>query len=305
MKAFLKIIVLSMLIFACKSEKKDAEKVPKEEQKAIVLKSKLLHEVNGLTHCESIVYDENKNILYASLIGNREAGDGSVATVSLEGKVIDTMFVKGLNDPKGIAITDDKLYVSDVTELVEADINTGEIIKKHTLEGIKFLNDVAIAHDGTVYVSDTFNSSIYALKTDGTFSEWLNSEALEHPNGLLKVENNMYVSAWGNMVGPDGKKKQSGNFLKVNMETKEITKVSKDTLGNLDGVQIYDKDNFIISSWRTGKIMKINNNGAVEDVLTVGISVGDILYIPEKKLLALPMNRQNQLLIYKLQESEK
>ncbi len=178
-------------------------------------------------------------------------------------------------------------------------LNTGEIIKRHTLEGIKFLNDVAIAKDGTVYVSDTFNSSIYALKTDGTFSEWLNSEALEHPNGLLKVENDMYVSAWGNMVGPDGNKKQSGNFLKVNMETKEIAKVSKDTLGNLDGVQIYDKDNFIISSWRTGKIMKINTNGEVEDVLTVGMSVGDILYIPEKKLLALPMNRQSQLLIYR------
>ncbi len=294
-----------MLVFACKSEKKEAEKTPIQEPETVSLVPKLMHEVNGLTHCESVVYDKNKNVLLASLIGNREPGDGSIAKVSLDGKVLDTTFVKGLNDPKGIAITGNKLYVSDVTVLVEADLNTGEVIKRHTTEGTKFLNDVAIANDGAVYVSDTFNSSIYVLKTDGTFSEWLNSEALEHPNGLLKVKNDMYVAAWGNMVGPDENKKQSGNFLKVNMETKEIAKISKDTLGNLDGVQIYDKDNFIISAWRTGKIMKIDDKGTVEDLLTVGRSVGDILYVPETKLLALPMNIQSQLLIYKFEEVKK
>lgn len=179
--------------------------------------------------------------------------------------------------------------------MVEADFNTGKIIKKNGAEGIKFLNDVEIASDGTIYVSDTFKSSIYSLKTDGTFSEWLNSEDLKHPNGLLKVDNNMYVAAWENMVETEGSKKQSGNFLKVNMDTKEIFKVSKDTLGNLDGTQIYDKDNFLISAWNTGKIIKINIEGEVEDILTVGRSVGAILYIPEKKLLAVPMNIQSQL----------
>lgn len=300
------IALLSLCVIACKSEKKEVQKTQKEEAKVTVLEPKLLHEVNGLTHCESVVYDKNKNILYASVIGNREAGDGSIASVSLDGKVIDTAFVKGLNDPKGIAITNDRLYVSDVTVLVEADLNTGEVIKRHTTEGTTFLNDVNVASDGTVYVSDTANSTIYMLKPDGTFSAWLQSDDLEHPNGLLQVKNDMYVAAWGNMVGPDdGAKKQSGNFLKVDMTSKEIMKVSKDTLGNLDGVQVYDKDNFIISAWRTGKIMKINNKGVVEDVLTVGQSVGDILYIPEKKLLALPMNIQSQLLIYEFQEVEK
>lgn len=304
MRTICKIMLLSLCVIACKNEKKESQKTPAKETKTTVLKPKLLHEVNGLTHCESVVYDKNKNILYASVIGNREEGDGSIASVSLDGKVIDTAFVKGLNDPKGIAITKDKLYVSDVTVLVEADLKTGEVIKRHTTEGTTFLNDVNVASDGTVYVSDTSNSTIYMLKPDGTFSAWLQSDDLEHPNGLLQVKNDMYVAAWGNMVGPDGKKKQSGNFLKVDMASKEIMKVSKDTLGNLDGVQVYDKDNFIISAWRTGKIMKINNKGAVEDVLTVGRSVGDILYIPEKKLLALPMNIQSQLLIYEFQEVE-
>jgi len=300
MKNILKILMFSVCIIACKDTQKETPKAQEKEKEAVQTTPKLAHEVNGLTHCESVVYDKKRNILYASLIGNREAGDGSIAKVSLDGKVIDTTFVKGLNDPKGIAITNDKLYVSDVTVLVEADLETGEVIKTHTTEGTKFLNDVNVASDGTVYVSDTSNSTIYQLQTDGTFAVWLQSEDLEHPNGLLQVENDMYVAAWGNRVGPEGKQKQSGNFLKVNMATKEIAKVSKDTLGNLDGVQVYDNENFIISAWRSGKVMKISKNGVVEDVVTVGKSVGDILYIPEKKLLALPMNIQSQLLIYQL-----
>ena len=305
MKNIFKIALLSLCIIACKSEKKETKKETNTIEKNIKLEPKLSHEINGLTHCESVAYNKKENLLLASLIGNSEEGDGSIAKVSLDGKVIDTTFVKGLNDPKGIAITNDKLYVSDVTVLVEADLKTGEVLNRHTTEGTVFLNDVNVASDGTVYVSDTGNSSIYMLKPDGTFSQWLQSEDLEHPNGLLQVNNDMYVAAWGNMVGPEGKQKQSGNFLKVNMESKAIAKVSQDTLGNLDGVQVYDKQNLLISAWRTGKIMKINTKGEVEDVLTVGRSVGDILYIPEKKLLALPMNIQSQLLIYEFKEVEK
>lgn len=305
MKNFLTIIIVSMCFFACKSEKKEAEKTPEKENEVVVLEPKLLHEVNDLTHCESVVYDKKRNVLYASVIGNREKGDGSIAKISLDGKLIDSSFISGLNDPKGIAIIGDKLYVSDVTVLVEADLNTGKVIKNHTNEEAQFLNDVEIAKDGTVYVSDTAKSSIFILKNDGTFSEWFISNDLEHPNGLLKIGDNMFVAAWGNVVGEGEKAKQSGRLLKMDIQTKEISKVSKDTLGNLDGVQIYDKKNLLISAWNTGKIMKINTNGDAEDILTVGRSVGDILYIPEKKLLVLPMNIQSQLLIYEFQEVKK
>lgn len=304
MKTFFKLLLLISLFYACKTEKKTPEKTTEKEVVEVKLTPKLIHELNDLTHCESVVYDKKRNVYYASLIGNREEGDGSIAKVAADGKLIDAVFISGLNDPKGIAITDDKLYVSDVTVLVEADLNTGKILQKHKNEETKFLNDVAITKDGTVYVSDTFKSSIFALTADGNFSEWLNSEALEHPNGLLNIGNDMYVAAWGNVVGEGDDKKQSGHFLKLNMDTKEITKISKDTLGNLDGVQVYDKNSFLISAWNTGKIMKINTNGEVEDILTVGRSVGDILYEPSKKVLGLPMNIQSQLLLYQFQEEK-
>ncbi|OUS01014.1 hypothetical protein A9Q86_09730 [Flavobacteriales bacterium 33_180_T64] len=245
-----------------------------------------------LTHCESAVYDVENNIIYASLIGNSEDGDGSIATVNMDGKLINAKFINGLNDPKGIAITKDRLYVSDVTELVEADLATGTIIKKYTLDGIQFLNDIAIDDAGNVFVSDTSTSEIYRLDKEGHFSLWLAEIALDNPNGLLIQDNIMYVASWGSQ--PNG-----GRVSRIDMVTKSIDSISS-IIGNLDGIRFYDENHMIISDWNSGNIHLIDHDGNTEQVLQVGQSVGDIAYIKEKDLLLLPMNKQSRLLFYKL-----
>ncbi len=249
-------------------------------------------ETLGLTHCESAIYDANNNVIYASLIGNNDYGDGSIATIDTDGKIINIKFIDSLNDPKGIAITKDRLYVSDVTELVEADLSTGKIIKKHTHAGIKFLNDVAIDNAGNVFVSDTRTSEIYKLNKEGDFSLWLADVALDNPNGLLLQENIMYVASWGSQ-------QEGGRVSKIDMATKSIDSIST-IIGNLDGIRPYDKNRMIISDWNSGNIHLIDYNGNTEIVLQVEQSVGDIAYIKEKDLLLLPMNKQSRLLFYKL-----
>ena len=249
-------------------------------------------ETLGLTHCESAVYNAKQNIIYASLIGEKEPGDGAIATIDLDGKLIDALFISGLNDPKGIAITEYKLYVSDINELVEADLKTGKIIKKYSHEGLEFLNDVAIDGQGNVYVSDTGTSKIYQLDTQGNFSLWLADENLDRPNGLLVQNNTMYVASWGSQ--PNG-----GRVSKIDMTTKAIDSITT-IIGNLDGIRPYDKDRLIISDWNSGMIHLVDYDGNTQLVLQVGQSVGDIAYIQEKKLLLLPMNKQSRLLFYRL-----
>ena len=251
-----------------------------------------ISEVLELTHCESAVYDKANNRIYASLIGDREAGDGSIATVSMDGKLINKTFVAGLNDPKGIAITKDRLFVSDNKMLVEADLTTGKVLKTHTTESVQFLNDVAIDADGNVYASDTRTSEIYRLDTSGHFSLWMANETLDRPNGLLIQGNTMYVASWG--AGENG-----GAVSKIDMKTKTIENISS-SIGNLDGIRPYDANRMVISDWRSGNIHLIDSKGNTEKILTVGQSVGDIAYIKEKNLLLLPMNRQSRLLFYKL-----
>lgn len=294
MKSIFSLVTICFLCVSCKNENKTETQTQPETTKPVAKKTEavFVNEILELTHCESAVYDAKNDVIYASLIGDREAGDGSVATISLKGDIINKTFVKGLNDPKGIAITSDKLYVSDVTELIEADLKTGKVIKKHTLPNIVFLNDVAIDKLGNVFVSDTSTSEIYKLDTDGNFDLWFNDSALDRPNGLLIDDSTMYVASWGS--DPKG-----GRLSKIDMNAKSIDSISS-IIGNLDGVRPFDNERLIISDWRSGNIYLINDKGETENILTVGQSVGDIAYIKEKKLLLLPMNKQSRLLFYKL-----
>jgi outer membrane protein assembly factor BamB len=256
-------------------------------------KAIFISETLDLTHCESAVYNEKNNTIYASLIGKRDPGDGSIASITVDGKIMNAKFIEGLNDPKGIAITKDKLYVSDVTELVEADLATGKILKKHTAVGVQFLNDVAADGSGNVYASDTRTSEIYKLDTDGNFNLWLAEISLDRPNGLLIENNMMFVASWGSV--PEG-----GRISKIDMTTKTINSVSG-IIGNLDGIQVFDTDRKLISDWQSGNVHLIDAYGKTELILTAGQSVGDIAFIKEKGLLLLPMNKQSRLLFYKLE----
>jgi len=290
------LFIILFIVTSCKKTK-SAELPLITKEHSIIKPSKtpmatFITETLELTHCESAVFDANKNIIYASLIGNRENNDGSIATIDTDGKLINKNFIEALNDPKGIVITKDKLYVSDVTELVEADLETGKIIKRYTLDGIQFLNDVAIDNLGNVYVSDTATSKIYKLDKEGNFKLWLAEAALDNPNGLLIQDNTMYVASWGS-------KPEGGRVSKINMATKSIDSLST-SIGNLDGIRPYDKNRMIISDWNSGIIHLLDYNGNTEQVLKVGQSVRDIAYIKEKDFLLLPMNKQSRLLFYKL-----
>jgi len=257
-------------------------------------------ETMNLATPESVAFHKKHNILFVSLQAGADAGDGSIAKLSLNGKIIKTKFAVGLNDPKGIAIANNKLYVGDIKELVEIDIETGAVLKKYTDEKVKFLNDVTADANGNVYVSDMFTSSIYKLNNKNEFTEWITSPMLENPNGLLAVGNEIYLAGWGNFTDGRPLFAPKGRFQKIDIATQNITRITQEPLGNLDGVQVKDKNSFFVSDWRLGKLFTVSKTGQTIELLNLGRGMGDILFIPEKRLLALPMKLDNKVVFYKI-----
>ena len=79
---------------------------------------------------------------------------------------------KKLNAPKGLTIVpsknpdeSDKLFIADVDELVEVDIDTAKIVNKYKASGSVCMNDVTHDKYGNVYVGDTYTDSIYRLNS--------------------------------------------------------------------------------------------------------------------------------------------
>ena len=60
---------------------------------------------------------------------------------------------EGPRRTEGHGLVNGRLYVADIDKLVEIDAESGKIIARYDAPGAQFLNDVAAAPDGTVYVS--------------------------------------------------------------------------------------------------------------------------------------------------------
>lgn len=291
------LIITFLLSILCTTSCKTKDKKV-DETESIKTTFALLNETINLTRAESVAYSSKHDLMYVSVQGKQEPEDGSIAVLNSDGTLNKLAFTTGLNDPKGIAIKDDLLYVSDVTELVKIDLNTGDILEKYIAGDEGFLNDVTIDQDGNVYVSDMSSSSIYKLDKNGTYAKWLTTPLLENPNGLLAVGNTMYVAAWGLPESKNEEGYTQGRFLKLDISTQKIKKVTDLPLGNLDGIQVYDKDHFLVSDWRNGKLYKISKTGETQLFMQSEASLGDILYISDKQILALPLNKQAKVEIY-------
>lgn len=252
----------------------------------------LIKKVDGFSHPESVLANKADDVLYVSNIGGDLKDDGFISKVSPDGTMIEQKWVTGLNDPKGMWLLGDKLYVTDLTELVEIDINSKRITRKIHAIGAQNLNDITADNAGNVYISDTGKSSIYELERNNSrLSEWMSSTDLKNPNGLITSGGNIFIAAWGT--------NGDGDLLKVGLESKRIEEITSNGLGNLDGIQRIG-DEFLVSDWATGKVYQIDRDGHVTEILTSEQSSGDILYLDSRNYLILPMNKQNSVWWYQL-----
>jgi hypothetical protein len=115
---------------------------------------------NDLNNPESVVYAPKQNVLFVSNIDGKpdqKDQNGFISKVSpSNGSIVELNWLTGLNAPKGMAIynnnSSSRLYVSDVTDLVEIDIGSGKIIKRFNAPGSAFLNDVALDDHSTYLI---------------------------------------------------------------------------------------------------------------------------------------------------------
>lgn len=261
-----------------------------------------LWETGGLNNPESVVYDGNSGAIYISNVngqGGDKDGNGYISRLSIDGKVLDQEWIKGLNAPKGLAISGGKLYTADIDTLVEIDIATAAITNRYQVADAKFFNDVAAAPNGDIYVSDMTMNRIHLLH-DGKFSIWLESPDLLNPNGLLVQGKSLIVGAWGVMT--DGfNTKVPGHLLKISLRNKNIKNIGDGSpVGNLDGVEPYQDNGYLVTDWMVGKLLHIDKAGKTIVLLTLKPGSADLAHVQNQNLVLIPMMQDNKLIAYKL-----
>ncbi|TLU94335.1 strictosidine synthase family protein [Dyadobacter sediminis] len=237
---------------------------------------------------ESVFYNAQDKLLFVAQIDGKPGekdGKGGIAKVGLDGKIIAQDWVTGLNAPKGMARLGNKLFVADVSELVEIDIKAGKISKKHEVEGAKFLNDVTIDSKGNIYVSDTETKKVHLIK-DGKISTYF--EDLTRPNGLLAVGSDLLIA-------------DSGTLKKLSA-SKQVTVVAEGMDKSTDGIEQVKPGEYIVSCW-AGVVYYVKSDGTTEKLLDTSadsINSADIGYDSVKKIVYVPTFMKNSVVAYQL-----
>jgi hypothetical protein len=238
---------------------------------------------------ESVLFDENKKVLYVTNIDGTDPwgndGKGSIGKLSPDGKVIAAEWVTGLSAPKGMGLLKDKLFVADLTDLVVIDVNSGKIEKKIPVTGAQGLNDVSIDKDGVIYVSDSKAKKVYRVK-GGTSELYL--ENLKGPNGVLMGSKGFYVL-------------DAGGMYKINSD-KSLTMVADGMEGGTDGIENIQGNDYIISCW-AGTIYYVNADGTKEllkDTRPQKGNTADIGIDPKTKTIFVPTFWNNTVIAYQV-----
>jgi hypothetical protein len=155
--------------------------------------------VGGFQTPESVLWDSTLDVYFVSNINgppNAKDGNGYISVVDPAGTLRDSALIKHLNAPKGMAVVGDTLWVSDIDVVRAFNTRTGAPIATVQVPGAVFLNDVAAAPDGSVYITDTavrFGASgvehvgtdrVFRVAPDRKVSVALQTDSLGRPNGI-------------------------------------------------------------------------------------------------------------------------
>lgn len=244
-----------------------------------------LWSTDGFDMPESVAFDAAGNRLIVSVMEgapNTVDGNGHLALLSTDGKIIDAKWATGMDAPKGLALMNGKVFASDLTSLRVVDAQTGKLLQSLPAEGSVFLNDVTTSGD-EIFVSDMMTNTIWRY-ADGTFEKWLESPELNHPNGLYWDNGRLLVGAWGKGLKNDFTTEAPGSLLAIDPASKAISVVARD-IGNIDGIARLN-GKLVVNDWINGKVFEIDADGTSNEIMSEPAGLADIsahndvLYLP-------------------------
>lgn len=245
-----------------------------------------------LSTCESVLYHPESDLLFVSCINgspSEKNKKGFIALLTPDGSIKELNWVTGLNAPKGMGIHENKLYVTDIDQVVVVDIKNAKVFDRIPVEGASFLNDIAIGADGKVYFTDS-DTGIVWIYMDGKLKKWI-SEGLQRPNGLYIEEDRVLLTSSGSQ---DLKiiDKQSGKMKVVTTE-----------IGAGDGVEFTGKDGFYLTSSWLGEVFLILPDFSKLSLLKTSdqeINSADIGFNIKEQVVYVPTFFDNRVVAYKL-----
>jgi sugar lactone lactonase YvrE len=220
---------------------------------------------------------------------------GFISLVSPAGVTVALKWIDGaatgvsLKAPKGMAVAGQFLYVADNTTIRRFDRRTGSPGGEIPIPGAVSLDDMESAADGTLYFTDSGDSTraqaVYRLSQDGTLDTLARGPELGHPTGIaLSGDSVWVVNRAGEMYRVAG-----GRRLDV---------VRLPSAG-LEGLVVFEGDAFVSSS-EGRSVLRGKIGGPFTPFQSDLDAPGDLGHDIWRNRILVPEFRRNELRIVRL-----
>ncbi|PKO53397.1 MAG: gluconolaconase [Betaproteobacteria bacterium HGW-Betaproteobacteria-20] len=255
-----------------------------------------MQKITGLRTPESAVQAKDGRIFVSEIGEFGKDGDGQVSVIE-NGQA--RLFAKDLDDPKGLAIIGNNLYVADKTKILKISLIDGKasifVAATAFASTPQFLNDLEADPQGNLYVSDSGDimgtgkgGAIYKVDANGQATLLIDGKQdvrVMAPNGLLADDT-------GNiLIFVDF---TSGILYSFNQQTKALTDIAEG-FGGGDGVVHHSNGTMYVSDWKSGKVFSLNTKGEVAELKSGYQSAADIAMTKDEKYLMVPDMKAGEL----------
>lgn len=282
MKAQIVSLLLVFLFLSCVKQKREnkldsSEQLAQPEKNWVISSTTDWVKNKGLINVESIIYDKENKVFYATNGVNYGLGtDGFISKITENGIVEKLKWIDSLNRPTGMAIHDSLLYVADVNSLIVINTGNGSIVKKY-LEPIpnSGLNDVCISKKGEVFVSASFVHSIFKLDYENLVSWIQDEEKLKWANGLIANDKELLVAGL--------------NLSTIDLNTKVISKIDLNPpTKDFDGITGDGSNGYFLTTVENSGLFHLNKQKNIIKLMQEDVYFGDMTFNPNQKKIYIP-----------------
>jgi len=243
---------------------------------------------------ESVLYDKQRDVLYVTnfdqFTRTTSGRDQYISKLSMEGEVLELQYIDSLDNPLGMCIHKDKLYIAEKGGFAIADLESARVIKHTPIPEAMFPNDIEVDEQGRVYVSDSRKNVVWRI-VDGEADIWLEGKDILDPNTIKIIGDRLYVGNSGDQ-----------QLKAFDLDNKEMEIVADFVPGFIDGIRLLPSGELLVSLW-DGKLYLVSEDGEISQLLDLkneGVYIADFEYLHETGMLYIPGFFTNKVIAYKI-----
>jgi hypothetical protein len=232
---------------------------------------------------ETVLPLPDDTLLVSNVCDFRTTGNGFLTLLSADGTAINWRVVDGLDAPLGMALVDGLLHVVDNNQVKIFRWPGFQLLSTIALR-TAVANDVAVAHDHTIYVTDTTRHEVVVITPELEQTILTGMAQFPGANGIHIRDDDLYVG---------GKR-----LWHVDLRDSTVTRIGPDWLADIDGIET-EADGTLQITPVGGPLIRLGTE--IEVLGGEGVSSANHGYAASLNLALVPTGFDNSVVAIRLQ----